>query len=226
MFKGAFLGSRELSGAFPGQQTPARVAWLVSTLIQENPGLAKAEPESFLGALFAALQIGLEPINGRAYLRLKGRRVRMIVGYRGLVDLFYRHERSVVLTWGMVKSTDEFEYELGTDAFLRHKPRPGLSRGISHFWVMAKLAGGGVSFHVMTLEECLDHGRNHSDDWDGEAGEFLPESPWYTERDLMCLKTVLIQLFKVLPIGDVVQRAIGADGRAAAYKTKRRKRSK
>lgn len=229
--------SKELGRALPAHLSPERLVRIALTNIRLNPGLANCTPQSFLGSLFVLAQLGLEPIAGRAYLLpFKNRRknaegkwttvleVQALVGYKGLVDLFYRHDKAVMLNWGVVHEKDEFDYELGTSSFLKHKPAKGARGAAVAYWVMAELRNAGKGFMVMSAEECLEHGRKHSktyvsEKWDDNAkkmvplekGYFMPGTPWADDVDSMSLKTVLIQLAKLLPLSVELQKAIAAD---------------
>ena len=139
------------------------------------------------------------------------------MGYKGLVELFYRHEKSVMLSWGVVKQNDFFEYELGTEAYLKHKPFIGDRGPTTGFYVVADL-GKAKSFHYMSLTECLNHGQKHSKTYDKKKGEFYEDSPWRTNLDAMCLKTCLTQLGKVVPLSFEMQRAIEQDEASREYR--------
>jgi recombination protein RecT len=178
-----------------------------------------------LGALFTAAQLGVEPIAGRAYIlpfnnsrkQADGswktiKEAQFIMGYRGVADLFYRHEKAVQLDWGVVHKHDTvFEYEYGTEARLRHVPAVKDRGPVTHYYVVATLNGGGKPFMVMSYEDCIAHGQKHSKTYDKKINEFFKSSPWVTAEDSMCLKTVLIQLAKLLPLSVDLQRAIAAD---------------
>lgn len=224
--------AKELARALPEHMRPERLVRIALTCIRQNPKLATCTPESFLGALFTAAQLGVEPIAGRAYLipfaksykqdnQWKSKlEAQFVMGYRGLAELFYRHEKSVVLNWGVVKEGDEFDYELGTESYLKHKP--ALNRGNTQgFYVIADL-GKAKTFHFMSLQECMEHGRKHSKTYlkatkDHPAG-FASDSPWNTNPEAMCLKTVLIQLCKVLPLSFEMARAIEQDETSREYR--------
>jgi recombination protein RecT len=64
----------------------------------------------------------------------------------------------------------------------------------------------------------MAHGRQHSKTFDAKTGQFYPASPWAKEPDAMCLKTVLIQLAKLLPLSIELQRAISADETSREYR--------
>lgn len=215
---------KELGRALPEHMNPERLARIALTCIRLNPKLGQCTPESFMGALFTAAQIGIEPVAGRAYiLPFKNNRkkpdgtwhsimeAQFLLGYKGLAELFYRHEKAVDLAWGIVHEGDDFSYELGSNATLRHKPAlTGRGKPIA-YWVMATLKSGGKPFAVMSREDCRAHGLKHSKSVNREKTEFLDGSPWITNFDVMALKTVLVQLAKLLPLSVEVQRAIAAD---------------
>lgn len=229
--------SKELGRALPEHMRAERLVRIALTNIRMVPDLARCSPESFLGALFTAAQLGIEPIAGRAYLLPfynskkkpdgtwhKVLEAQFVMGYRGLAELFYRHEKAIMLNWGTVKQNDEFEAEFGTNAFLRHRMAADERGETVGFYVIADL-GAAKPFHYMKLAECLEHGRKHSKTFDkkaknpdGSFGAFYDNSPWATNRDAMCLKTVLIQLCKVLPLSFELQRAIEQDEASHEYR--------
>lgn len=222
---------KELGKALPDHLRPERLVRIALTCVRLNPELGKCTPESFLGALFTAAQLGLEPVGGQAYLlpfnnsRKKPdgswhsiKEAQFVIGYKGLASLFYRHEKAVQLDWGVVMEKDEFSYEKGTNSFLRHKPAMTNRGAPIAYYVVAKLQNGGRPFEVMSAEDCMDHGKRHSKTYDSKTGQFYKSSPWATSPDAMCLKTVLIQLSKLLPLSVELQKAIQADESSRDYR--------
>lgn len=215
---------KELGRALPDHMNPERLARIALTCIRLNPKLGQCTPESFMGALFTAAQIGIEPVAGRAYIlpfqnsRKKADgswhsvlEAQFLLGYKGMAELFYRHEKAVDLAWGIVHENDEFTCEMGTNAALRHKPAMKERGKPIAYWVMATLKSGGKPFAVMSHEDCRSHGLKHSKSVDRKTGDFLASSPWATSFDSMALKTVLVQLAKLLPLSVELQKAITAD---------------
>lgn len=222
--------SKELARALPEHMRAERLVRIALTNIRMVPQLAECTPESFLGALFTAAQLGIEPVAGRGYLLPfynskkkpdgtwhKVLEAQFVLGYRGLSELFYRHEKSLMLNWGVVKEKDSFDYQLGTESYLRHHPFNGDRGPTVGFYVIADL-GKAKPFHYMSLDECLEHGKKHSKTYDKKANAFFESSPWATNRDAMCLKTVLIQLCKVLPLSFELQQAIEHDEASHEYR--------
>ena len=222
--------AKELQKALPNSMSPERLSRIALTCVRTNPDLAQCTPESFMGALFTSAQLGVEPVAGRAYLLpfwnsrkignewKKIREVQFILGYKGVADLFYRHAKSVNLAWGVVHENDDFDYEKGTDEFLRHKPAQSDRGKVLGYWVMARLDNGGSPFEYMTHDDCIGHGRKHSKTFDNKSNAFYKSSPWATSTESMCLKTVLLQLSKLLPLSIEVQQAIQTDETSRHYR--------
>lgn len=223
--------TKELANALPSHLSPERMVRIALTSIRLNPKLAECTPESFLGSLFVLAQMGLEPIAGRAYLlpfvnkRKKPdgswhsvREVQALIGYKGLVELFYRHTSAMSIDMQTVHENDEFAYEYGTNAFLKHRPSAGIKGEVIGYYAIAKTQNGGVVFKYMTVDDCIAHGKKHSKTYDEKADSFGDYSPWTTEPDTMCMKTVLIQLAKMLPLSVELQKAISIDETSRDYR--------
>ena len=222
--------AKELGRALPDGMKPDRLVRIALTCIRLNPELGNCTPASLLGALFTSAQLGIEPVAGQAYLlpfdnkRKIGdkwstvKEVQFVLGYKGVFSLFYRHEKSIAIKWATVKEHDEFDYEYGTEEFLRHKEAKANRGKTVGFWVLAELRNGGKLFKYMSVEECMEHARKHSKTFDKSKNEFYSASPWNTEPDAMCLKTVAVQLAKTLPLSIEIQRALGADESSREYR--------
>lgn len=228
--------AKELARALPEHMRPERLVRIALTCVRINPELAKCTPESFMGALFVAAQLGVEPVAGQAYIlpfnnsrKVKDpntgreewktfKEAQFVLGYKGLASLFYRHEKAVQISWGIVHANDEFEYQYGTEARLKHIPAMMDSGPVIGYYVVAVLNGGGKPFMYMGREDCLEHGKKHSKTYDKKNGVFYDKSPWKTSEDSMCLKTVLIQLGKLLPLSVELQRALQTDETSRDYR--------
>ena len=213
----------EIGKALPAHMTPERVVRIALTAISTNPELAKCTPQSFMGSLFVLAQLGLEPIAGRAYLLpFNNRRkvgndwksfpeVQAVIGYKGYVELFYRHDAALAIDMQTVYEQDEFSYEYGTNANIKHRPAMKERGKAVGYYAIAKLRGGASIFRYMSIDEAIDHGKKHSKTFDAKTGTFYASSPWAKETDAMCMKTVLLQLAKMLPLSVELQRAIAVD---------------
>ena len=200
----------------------ARFARIITTDMRMNPELAQCTPLSILGAVFTSAELNLEPVAGRAYLLPFNNKKKIgqewksvkecqfILGYRGIVELFYRHQSSESLSWGVVHEADTFDFEKGSNAFVKHKEALKDRGEKVAFWVGAYV-NSRFLFEVMSYEKCIEHGKQHSKTYNKSKKEFYSSSPWVKSEDSMCLKTCLIQLSKTLPLSVEVQKAIQSD---------------
>ncbi len=220
--------TRELAKALPKHLSPERLTRIATTCIRQNPSLAQCTPASFMGSLFVCAQMGLEPVAGLAHLvpfsnskKVNGQWIKvlecqLIIGYKGIAELFYRHEKSGMIDWGVVHEKDEFSYELGTTAFLKHKPAAGERGKVIGYYCIYTLLNGLKKFNYMTHTECMEHGMKHSKTFDGK--DFNSKSPWATNEDSMCLKTVMLQGSKTVPMSTELRRALEADETSREFK--------
>ena len=220
--------TKELAKALPKHLSPERLTRIATTCIRQNPRLAQCTPASFMGSLFVCAQMGLEPVAGLAHLvpfsnskNINGQWVKvlecqLIIGYKGIAELFYRHEKSGLIDWGVVHEKDEFSYELGTNAQLKHKPAAGERGKVIGYYCIYTLLNGLKKFNYMTHDECMEHGKKHSKTFDGS--KFNAKSPWATNPDSMCLKTVMLQGSKTVPMSTELRRALDADETSREFK--------
>jgi len=219
--------SKELGRALPSHLKPDRIVRIALTCIRLNPDLANCTKESFLGSLFTLAQVGIEPVAGRAYLLPFNnyrngktlREVQAVIGYKGLIELFYRHESALSIDMHTVYVNDAFEYQYGTNSFLHHKPSMTNRGEAIGYYASAKMKGGASVFKFMSKEDALNHGKKHSKTYDSKKNEFSSYSPWKKEEDAMCKKTVLIQLSKLLPLSVELQKIIAIDETSRDFKS-------
>jgi recombination protein RecT len=114
----------EIARALPGTVDAARYVRIVQTELRKNPRLMECSPESFLGAVLTAAQLGLEfgPMQ-QAYLVPYGREIQLIIGYKGWLALMNRSAEIQSVSARTVYANDTFEYEYGLDENLVHKAR-------------------------------------------------------------------------------------------------------
>ena len=206
----------ELSKVLPNELDPKRLCRIALTCIKTTPALANCTTVSLLGSLFMSAELGLEPVAGLCYLipfKNKGvPEVQFVVGYKGLVSLFYRHDSAVSIDAHTVMKNDEFDYGYGSNSFIKHRPADAERGKPIGYYVIATLKNGGKLFKYMSYSEVLAHGKKHSKSFDSYS------SPWKKEFDAMGKKTVLIQLSKMLPLSIQQRQAISADETSRDYR--------
>ena len=197
--------TRDLGDALPQHMRPERIVRIALTTLRLNPKLYECKPASFLGALFQSAQLGLEPnVEGQAYIIPYGGNAQFQIGYKGYVELFFRHQSALSLDMQEVYENDNFDYEYGTNSFLKHKPALTDRGMVIAYYAVAKLKDGASVFKVMSKEDCIKHGKKHS--------KAFSSGPWATDIDAMCKKTVLIQIMKLIPKSIEIQQALAMDG--------------
>jgi len=206
----------ELAKALPNNMNPARLNRIVLSLLRMSPKLQDCTPVSVTAAVFQMAQLGLEPIDGQSYIipyvnskkdakgnYIKVQEAQFQIGYKGYISLFYRHQSSVSIFWGVVHENDTFKFDKGQN-LLSHTFNLRVDRGSPYaYWVKARLANGAEVFEVMSKTEIEVHAKKHSKSYG--------TGPWQTDPDAMALKTVLIQLMNLVPKSVEIQRAIAMD---------------
>ena len=198
---------KQIAKALPSAITPERFARMAMTAVTMNPDLGRCTPPSFIGALLQAASLGLEPNTslGHAYLipynnyKTGVKEAQFQIGYRGMIELAHRSGEFQSIEAHVVYENDEFEYELGLDPKLKHKPAM-TDRG-NPVWVYAiyKLKSGGYGFEVMSKADIDEHRKKYSK---------AKSSPWDTAWEGMAKKTVIKQVLKYAPLKSEFARAI------------------
>lgn len=194
----------EIGRALPKHMSPDRMARIATTVLRQTPALARTTPESFLGALLTASQLGLEPgPTGEAYLVPYGNVCTFVPGYRGLIKLA-RNSGQLRDIWAeVVFERDTFRYTLGLHRDLIHEPATGDRGKPVAVYAAAQLVDGGTPFVVMTAAD-VEAIRARS-----KAGR---NGPWVTDWAAMAKKTVVKQLAKWLPLSAEMTAAVTLDG--------------
>lgn len=203
----------EIARALPKHMDADRMARLALTVVRRTPQLAETTPASFAGALLTASALGLEPgVNDECYLvpyRDKRKGIvecQLIVGFKGYAKLFYQHPMARSLRAEAVHEHDDFEYELGTHSYLRHRPARGDRGAIVDYYAVAELSNGAAPFIVLSPDEIKTLRRGKV----GSSGD-IPDPQHWMER-----KTAIRQLLKLLPKSTTLAAAAEADERTGS----------
>jgi len=200
----------EIARALPRHLNADRLARIMLTEVRRTPLLAQCTPQSFGGAIMTCAQLGLEPgVTGEAYLlpfrnsRKNCYEVQLIIGYQGMVKLFWQSPLARSLDAQTVHQEDDFDYAYGLEPRLVHKPSLKNDRGpVVAWYAVATMTNGGAAFIVMSradIEKIRLRSRAKDD------------GPWKTDYDAMARKTAIRQLFKLLPKSAELTRAMAAD---------------
>lgn len=207
-----------ISAALPKHVTPERMARVVLTALRNSPKLATCTPTSFLACVMVASQLGLE-VNtpmGHAYLIPRMNRKRkppamectLLVGYQGMLDLARRSGQVLGVFAHVVREGDLFDYELGLEPFVKHKPsdHPDReSRPITHAYAVARLRDGDPTFEVLPLSKVIAR---------RDRSQSANDGPWVTDFEAMARKTAIRALYTFLPKSTEISTAFVADAAA------------
>lgn len=180
-----------------------RFARTVLTCVARDPNLLKCSPQSIIGAAMQAAQLGLTPgVLGEAWLIPYGGECTFQLGYKGLVSLASR--AGIAIQAYTVYERDEFDYTLGLDPTLRHKPASGdRGKGV-HWYAVARDRDSGrlMGFAVLDrhqVDKRRKANRGKSPAWDN----------WYDE---MALSKAVREVCRLLPLSVEMGTAIASDG--------------
>lgn len=218
----------DIAQALPSVITPERFTRIATTAVSANPKLMQAvteSPKSFVGALMTAAQLGVEPNTplGQAYLLpynnnrkvggqwVKKMEVQFQLGYKGVIDLCYRSGEVTYINAEVVYANDEFDYGMGLDPYLKHRPFEGEDPGPAvKYYAVFKTKSGASLFKVWSREKVEAHAKRFSKSYNAKEGEFY--GPWATDFDAMAKKTVLIDVLNYAPKKSDFARALAAEG--------------
>lgn len=201
-----------MAQALPKHMDIDRLTRLAMTTIRTTPALKDADVGSLLGAVMQAAQLGLEPgLMGHCYLlpfnnKNKGiKEVQFIIGYKGMIDLARRSGHIKSIYAHAVYSNDEFDYELGLESKLVHKPTMEPDKGeFIGAYAVAHFKDGGYQFEFMSKADIEKRkGRSKA-----ANSKF---SPWTSDYEEMAKKTVVRHMWKYLPISVEVQQQVAYD---------------
>lgn len=201
----------QIAKALPSVITPERFTRMVLTAMITNKDLQLCTPNSFLGAMMQAAQLGVEPNTplGQAYLipyKNKGTlECQFQLGYKGMIDLAYRSGEVKDIQAHEVHENDTFEYELGLEPKLKHIPAMSNRGAVIMYYAIFHTKDGGYGFNVMSVDDVQEHAKKYSKSYGASF------SPWKSNFDEMAKKTVLKRCLKYAPIKTEFARSISAD---------------
>lgn len=211
-----------LAAYLPDEEAVERFRRGVILAILKNPELLECTPSSMVLAVFEAAQMGLEPVREAHFVprrinvgtREKPRyekQAQMIPDYRGVIRLVTKPGSEVAsIEARVVREGDEFEYELGSDAWVKHKPSKDPKRSTkagTHYYTVARLRSGGPPLVDVEDRAGIERikARAHP------AGF----SPWSSDFDEMGKKTMVKRHGKVLPVPPDVRAILAREDEIA-----------
>jgi recombination protein RecT len=177
----------------------------VLNAVKKTPALLTCTPQSLFGSILYFAEIGL-PFNtpeGFGYIlpyKNKGQvEATPIIGYKGLVEMAYRNPKVKSIRIQSVYEKDSFDYEYGTNEYIRHKPCQEGDRGkLKAVYAIAQVEGINPLFVVVHKPE-LDKIQKLSK---SGGSEYSPYNNGTDVFNIMQSKVAIKLLFKTLPKTD------------------------
>jgi recombination protein RecT len=203
----------EFQAALPPQIPVEKFIRTTLTAVQMNPELLQADRRSLLGTCMKAAQDGLL-LDGReaapVIFRTKdGPKVQYMPMVGGILKKIRNSGELASISANVAYDKDLFQYELGDNESITHKPFLGSSRGVQlAVYAIAKTKDGAIYREVMSVAE-VEKVRGAS-----KTGKFGPWVDWWDE---MAKKTVIRRLSKRLPSSADVDSILADDLKASGF---------
>lgn len=124
-----------------------------------------------------------------------------VAGYRGLIKLTRGSPRVKTIHAELVRHEDAFDYQLGSERWIKHKPAVGsdLDRGeVTFAYAQVCFVDGGEEFVVMD-RAALDKIRSFSK---------ASRGPWFDHTDEMFRKCPVRRLLKTQDLSPLARKAV------------------
>jgi len=179
-----------------------------SIMIMNSKDLQEADPNTIYTALSIAVNSGIGLCNGHGYLVAYNGKCSFVPGWKGLVDLVSRSGRANVWT-GVVYEGDKFDYELGANPFLRHKPEGDSDdwKDATHVYAVGRVKGSDYPIIVVwTVKKVIKHLNKFN-----KVGTRHYALKGDNNMEMYARKVVLLQAIKYLPSSQDLATAVNAE---------------
>jgi len=193
----------QLKAALPSHISVERFKRTVLTACNQTPGLLAVDRRSLFNAAVKCATDGLLPDGREAALVEFGGKAQYMPMVRGLIKLARQSGEIATLSAYVVREKDEFEYVLGDDERLHHKPMIEGDAGKARLvYATVTFKDGTKQREVMTLAE-IERVR--------AVSRAKNSGPWTQWWDEMARKTVIRRLLKYVTLSPEVARAVDRD---------------
>lgn len=205
--------SSEFQAALPPQIPVEKFIRTTLTAVQMNPELLQADRRSLLGTAMKAAQDGLL-LDGREaapviFNTKEGKMVQYMPMVGGILKKIRNSGELATISAQVAYENDQFEYTLGDDEAIMHKPFLGADRGKAiAVYAIAKTKDGAIYREVMSVSD-VEKVRASSRAKNG--------GPWVQWWDEMAKKTVIRRLSKRLPSSADIDSVMVSDLEASGF---------
>lgn len=180
-----------------GNRMPVeRLIRTIVVSVERAPKLLDCDRQSLFNAAMSAAVLGLEVdgTTGQAFLIPYGSKAQLVIGYKGFNTLGARSGYTV--TGAVVREGDEFDYQLGTQAYIRHRPVGDSDKRIVSAWAVASSLSLPPIISVLSIDEIMDVKAK-------SPGARKTDSPWNDPNigfPAMAEKTAKRRLARSMPL--------------------------
>lgn len=196
----------EFAKVLPKHLTPAQFTRVAITALRSNPDLLNADRNSLFQSVMKAAQDGMLLDGRQAALVVYGSKNGPQVQYMPMIGgiLFKLHATGKLasISANVVYEADQFEFELGDNERILHRPSLASDRGCRvAVYAIAKMTSGATYREVMSIDD-VESVRSRSRAKGG---------PWTTDYDEMSKKSCIRRLSKRMPSMPELQGMFEAD---------------
>lgn len=208
------LNSKRLSNLWGSEENAKRLLLVAMESVNKNPYLLKCTFDSFGRALLTCSELKLYPgaMQEAALVPMKNGKtgkyeVNFWPQYQGLVKLAFQGGFIKSIQTAVVYEADDFDFSLGTNQYLKHRPYLDGERGGRRcvYCCIETLHGTQITVLPMSFIEGIKKrspaARSGSSPWNGSADDF----------DAMARKTALRQALKLVPKSTELAQALDKD---------------
>lgn len=209
-YRSAIEGQKSaIQAALPKMIDPGRFVRTAITALQRQPDLLKCSQGSIIQALLTSAHLGLEPDGIHAALIPYKGQAQFQTMFRGLQELAWRSGKVGNIYSYIVYQDDEFSVTQGLHPDITHKPqwKSCDDDDVIGAYAVAKILDGDPQFIFMPRKK-IDEIKSRSP---AARSGF---SPWTTDYQAMCRKTVIKQLCKYIPCSTELDTAVVLDNMA------------
>lgn len=203
----------DFSAALPPQIHVDKFIRTTLTAIQMQPELLDTDKRSLLGSCMKAAQDGLLCDGREAALVIfrtkEGPKTQYMPMVGGILKKMRNSGEIASIGAHVVYDKDHFDYELGDNEQITHKPFLGAERGRAiAVYAIAKTKDGAIYREVMSVSD-VEKVR--------AASRAANSGPWTQWWDEMARKTIIRRIAKRLPSSADVDAVIEADNEASGF---------
>lgn len=181
----------QLAAALPSHIPVERFKRTFITAINQNPDLARLDRRSLFTSLVKCAQDGLLPDGREAALVKFGNTAQYLPMVAGIIKRMRNSAELASISAHVVYERDQFEYVLGDDERIMHKPAVGERGKPVGAYAIAKLKSGETQREFMSVDQIEAVRR---------VSRAAQNGPWVAWWDQMARKSVIKRLAKFLPM--------------------------